>query len=56
MKKRERENFITIFGLLFLIFGLLFTINFYLNSNIYGMFGSLISIIVGLVLLVKVFS
>jgi len=56
MKKKEKENLVLILSSMFLIFGILFTINFYLTSNIMGMVGSLVSIIIGLILLAKVFG
>lgn len=56
MRKSEKKTFMSIFGSMFLIFGLLFTINFYLNSNQLGMFGSFLSVVIGVILLAIVFG
>ena len=56
MKERVRKNLLSVFGVMFLIFGGLFTINFYLNSNYIGLFGSAMSVIIGIVLLAIVFG
>jgi len=51
MKKSKRENLMSVLGSIFLVFGGLFTITFYLNSNYVGLFASALSVIVGLILL-----
>jgi len=51
MKKDKKENLMAVLGVIFLIFGGLFTINFYLTSNYLGLFGSALSVIMGLILL-----